>query len=218
VVGRGKSTEEGFALDYPPERLRLMTKQEKKRLSSLLRATEYLFLENIALKLVLEHRQVGNWQKLLDRLLADKEMLAGVRLKFKDVYAEIEGSVDPSLALETLVGELTASKKTTLMKSRQFCCVRRRLCRLDSRRALLGWTAEGSRPYVIRKGPQVSVQSADANLGHRQGIDTSGVQKSGSLTRSRHRLPISWVAFFGYRFSGGFPDRRLRSGRRPLRR
>ena len=29
-----------------------MTKQEKKRLSSVLRATEYLFLENIALKLV----------------------------------------------------------------------------------------------------------------------------------------------------------------------
>jgi hypothetical protein len=88
-----------------------MTKQEKKRLSSLLRATEYLFLENIALKLVLEHRQVANWQKLLDRLLADKEMLAGVRLKFKDVYAEIRDAADPSVALETLVGELTASKK-----------------------------------------------------------------------------------------------------------
>jgi hypothetical protein len=58
-----------------------MTKQEKKRLSSVLRATEYLFLENIALKLVLEHREVPNWRKLLDHLLADKEMLAGVRLK-----------------------------------------------------------------------------------------------------------------------------------------
>jgi hypothetical protein len=31
-----------------------MTKQEKKRLSAVLRATAYLFLENIALKLVLE--------------------------------------------------------------------------------------------------------------------------------------------------------------------
>jgi hypothetical protein len=38
-----------------------MTKQEKKPLSSVLRATEYLFLENIALKLVLEHREVPNW-------------------------------------------------------------------------------------------------------------------------------------------------------------
>jgi hypothetical protein len=50
-----------------------MTNEEKKRLSSVLRTTEYLFLENIALKLVLEHRQVANWQKLLDRLLTDKE-------------------------------------------------------------------------------------------------------------------------------------------------
>jgi hypothetical protein len=41
-----------------------------------LRATECLFLENIALKLVLEHRAVPNWQKLVDRLLDDKEMLA----------------------------------------------------------------------------------------------------------------------------------------------
>ena len=88
-----------------------MTKQEKKRLSSVLRATEYLFLENIALKLVLEHRKVSNWQKLVEHLLADKEMLAGVRLKFRDVYNEIEGSADPSGALATLLGELPAWKK-----------------------------------------------------------------------------------------------------------
>jgi hypothetical protein len=87
-----------------------MTKQEKKRLSAVLRATEYLFLENIALKLVLEHREVPNWQKLVEHLLSDKEMLAGVRLKFTDLYAEIEGSVDPSAALETLLG-VPAPKK-----------------------------------------------------------------------------------------------------------
>jgi hypothetical protein len=88
-----------------------MTKQEKKRLSSVLRATDYLFLENIALKLVLEHREVPNWQSCLTIFLADKEMLAGVRLKFRDVYKEIEGSADPSGALDTLLGELPASKK-----------------------------------------------------------------------------------------------------------
>jgi hypothetical protein len=88
-----------------------MIKQEKKRLSAVLRATEYLFLENIALKLVLEHREVPNWQKLLEHLLADKEMLAGVRLKFRDVYDEIEGSADPSAAVASLLGELPASKK-----------------------------------------------------------------------------------------------------------
>ena len=88
-----------------------MTKQEKQRLSSLLRSTEYLFLENIALKLVLEHREVPNWEKLLDHLLADKEILAGVRLKFRDVYRNIEQSADPGLALDSLLGGLPAAKK-----------------------------------------------------------------------------------------------------------
>jgi len=89
-----------------------MTKAEKKRLSSVIRATEYLFLENIALKLVLEHRAVPNWQKLLGRLLSDKEMLAGVRLKFRDIYNQLEGSEDPSDALDAFLSELPAPKKT----------------------------------------------------------------------------------------------------------
>jgi hypothetical protein len=38
----------------------LMTKDKKKRMAAVVRATEYLFLENIALKLVLEHRAVPN--------------------------------------------------------------------------------------------------------------------------------------------------------------
>lgn len=88
-----------------------MTKQEKQRLSAVLRVTEYLFLENIALKLVLEHREVANWQKLLEHLLADKEILAGVRLKFRDVYRDIEGTADPSAALDALLGGLPAPKK-----------------------------------------------------------------------------------------------------------
>jgi hypothetical protein len=89
-----------------------MTKAEKKRLSTVIRTTEYLFLENIALKLVLEHRAVPNWQKLLERLLSDKEMLAGVRLKFRDLYDQLEGSADPSGALEALLSELPSQKKT----------------------------------------------------------------------------------------------------------
>jgi hypothetical protein len=89
-----------------------MTKAEKKRLTAVLHATEYLFLENIALKLILEHRDVPNWQKLLDHLLSDKEMLAGVRLKFRDLDREIATSTDPSKALEELLGELPAAKKT----------------------------------------------------------------------------------------------------------
>ncbi len=77
-----------------------------------LRATEYLFLENIAMKLVFEHRAVAGWQKLVDHLLADKEMLAGVRLKFTDLYREIERASDPTPALELFLGELPKSKKT----------------------------------------------------------------------------------------------------------
>jgi hypothetical protein len=88
-----------------------MTNAEKNRLSAVIRATEYLFLENIALKLVLEHRAVANWQKLLERLLEDKEMLAGVRLKFRDLYDQLEESADPSAALEALLRELPTPKK-----------------------------------------------------------------------------------------------------------
>jgi len=88
-----------------------MTNEEKKRLSAVLRATEYLFLENLALKLVLEHRQVANWEKLLDHLLSDKEMMAGVRLKFSDFYRDLEVSKDPSSALEVFLGGLPTARK-----------------------------------------------------------------------------------------------------------
>ena len=89
-----------------------MTKDEKKRMTAVVRAAEYLFLENIALRLVLEHREVANWQKLVDRLLADKEMLAGVRLKLRDVYDALEQSADPSEALGELLGGMPGPKKT----------------------------------------------------------------------------------------------------------
>jgi len=90
---------------------RFMTKAEKERLSAILHAMEYLFLENIALKLVLEHRGVPNWQLLLDRLLADKEILAGGRLKFRDSYNAVAKSDDPSETLDVLLGELPKPKK-----------------------------------------------------------------------------------------------------------
>jgi hypothetical protein len=88
-----------------------MTKEEKKRLSAVLCATEYLFLENIALKLLLEHRQVANWQKLLDHLLSDKEIMAGVGLTFSDLYRELETSKDPASVLDVFLAVLPAAKK-----------------------------------------------------------------------------------------------------------
>jgi hypothetical protein len=88
-----------------------MTKQEKNRLTTVLRATEFLFLKNIALKLLLEHRQVANWQKLLDHLVSDKEIMAGVGLKFSDLYRELEESKDPSSVLDVFLARLPAAKK-----------------------------------------------------------------------------------------------------------
>jgi hypothetical protein len=88
-----------------------MTADEKKRLSTVLQATEFLFLENLALKLVLEHRAVPNWQKLVEHLLDDKEMLAGVRLSFRALYREIEKSEDPSAALEAALSKLSTTRK-----------------------------------------------------------------------------------------------------------
>jgi hypothetical protein len=88
-----------------------MTAQERKRVSALLRTTEYLFLENLALKLVLDHREVPQWQKLVDRLLDDEEILAGVRLKFRDIHHEMERSSDPTTALESFLGDLPTRRK-----------------------------------------------------------------------------------------------------------
>jgi hypothetical protein len=87
-----------------------MTKTERNRVSELLRATEFILLENIALKLVLEHRQVPNWRKLLDDLLADKEILAGVQLRFKDIHREMELGENPATALQNLIGSLPRGK------------------------------------------------------------------------------------------------------------
>ena len=87
-----------------------MTPSERKHVSELVRTTEYLLLENLALKLVLEHREVPGWRKLLDKLLADKEILAGVHLRFKDIYREIELSDEPSRALNALVSGIALRK------------------------------------------------------------------------------------------------------------
>jgi hypothetical protein len=87
-----------------------MTKNERTRVAALVSATEYLLLENLALKLVLENREVRNWRGLLDRLLADEEILAGVHLQFRYVYKEVAHSEDPGAALERLVAVLPVKK------------------------------------------------------------------------------------------------------------
>ena len=88
----------------------VLTKNERARVADLVQATEFLLLENLALKLVLEHREVPNWHKLLDRLMADKELLAGVHLRFRDVHGEIATGEEPALALQILLGRLPLRK------------------------------------------------------------------------------------------------------------
>jgi hypothetical protein len=87
-----------------------MTLNERKHVSELVRTAEYLLLENRALKLLLDHREVPGWRKLLDKLLADKEIVAGVHLRFKDIYREIELSDSPSSVLHTLVSGIPLRK------------------------------------------------------------------------------------------------------------
>jgi hypothetical protein len=43
--------------------------------------------------------------------MTDKEIMAGVHLKFQGLYQEIEGSADPSKALESVLGSLPKSRK-----------------------------------------------------------------------------------------------------------
>ena len=43
-----------------------------------------------------KNRQVANWQELLDHLLSDKGLMAGVRLKLRDLYSDLDASKDPT--------------------------------------------------------------------------------------------------------------------------
>jgi hypothetical protein len=88
-----------------------MAKDERKRFAAVIEAAQCLFLENLALKLVLEHRAVPNWQKLVDKLMADEELLAGVHLRFEDLYDKLDRVPDPSTALDALLGTLPRTKK-----------------------------------------------------------------------------------------------------------
>jgi hypothetical protein len=55
---------------------------------------------------------IANWQKLLDRLLTDKEIRAGGRLKFSDLYRKLEASKKgPSSVLDVFLRGLGAAKK-----------------------------------------------------------------------------------------------------------
>jgi len=66
-------------------------------MAALIDAAEYLFLENLALRLLMEHRAVPNWQKLRERLIADREVPAGVHLKCRGLNQILAHSVERPL-------------------------------------------------------------------------------------------------------------------------
>jgi len=78
---------------------------------TVVRATESLFLENMALKLVLEHRVVPNCKSYWRDSCRTRDA-AGVRLRFRHPHDAIEQSANPSNALEALLGDLPAPKKS----------------------------------------------------------------------------------------------------------
>ena len=88
-----------------------MTKDERQRFTAVIEAAECLYLENIALKIVLGHRAIPKWQRLVDRLMEDPEILAGIHLKFQNLYENLERVPDPSAAPDTLLRPLPRTKK-----------------------------------------------------------------------------------------------------------
>jgi len=88
-----------------------MTKDERKRLIAVTEAAECLFLENLALKIVLDHHAVPNWQKLVDKLMNDPDLMAGVHLKFDGLYQRLERSPNASAALDAWLGPLPRRNK-----------------------------------------------------------------------------------------------------------
>jgi len=88
-----------------------MTKTERKRYAAVTEAAECPFLENLALRLVLEHYAVPNWQELVDRIMDDPELLAGVHLKFRGLDDKLARTPNPSVALDFLLGSLPRRRK-----------------------------------------------------------------------------------------------------------
>lgn len=90
-----------------------MTDAEKKRMLAVVRATEYLFAENCALKVVLLAHHVPQrvWEREAAELVNDPELSPGVHAKFQHLYDEIEQAHDESKALEALLKALPKPNK-----------------------------------------------------------------------------------------------------------
>lgn len=90
-----------------------MTDAEKKRMLAVVRATEFLFSENAALKVVLLSHRIPQpvWEREAERLLNDPQLSPHVHAIFQHLYDEIELAHDETKAFEELLGALPKPKK-----------------------------------------------------------------------------------------------------------
>jgi len=61
--------------------------------------------------MVLDHHAVPNWQKLVDKIMDDAELLAGVHLKFRGLHEKLERTPHPDIALDFLLGPIPRRNK-----------------------------------------------------------------------------------------------------------
>ncbi len=94
-------------------KLFLMTDAEKKRMLAVVRATEFLFSDNCALKTVLLSRRISQqiWEPECQRLMKDPEIAGKLHAKFQHLYDEIEQAHDETGAFEALLQALPTPKK-----------------------------------------------------------------------------------------------------------
>jgi len=90
-----------------------MTDAEKKRMLAVVRAAEFLYSENCALKTVLLSRRIPQqtWELECARLMKDPQLAGMLRAKFQHLYDEIEQARDETAAIEALLQALPKPKK-----------------------------------------------------------------------------------------------------------
>jgi hypothetical protein len=90
-----------------------MTDAEKKRMLQLVRITEFMFSQSLALKLVLLSHGVPEkvWERELSAALNDPETRLLWKPTFQRLYDEIEQAVDEKAAVEALLRALPEAKK-----------------------------------------------------------------------------------------------------------
>jgi hypothetical protein len=88
-----------------------MTDAEKQRMLTVVRAAEFLFSENLALKTVLISHRIAAWEQQSETLMKDPRLSPQIRAKFQHLYDEIEQAHDETKALEALLQALPKPRK-----------------------------------------------------------------------------------------------------------